>query len=243
MLLEVDSVSHRHRRGRAEVPVLEDASLTVDAGELVAVYGQRNAGKTTLLRIAAGLARPDAGEVRFDGRPLHGLSGRALARLHREEVAWVERAGPHSRELPVRMHVALPLYGRLGPTGAQRRASRALARVGAEGSADARWDELSDAGRTLVAIAHGIAREPRVLIVDDPTAGLGVVEREQVCGLLRDVAEQGGAAVLMAVPDMPSMLTAHSIRSLARGRLVYAAGDGPDGGGNVVAFPSSRRTA
>jgi ABC-type multidrug transport system ATPase subunit len=97
----------------------------------------------------------------------------------------------------------------------------------------------------LVAIAEALVREPRVLIVDDPTAGLGIVDRERVVGLLRNAAEAGGLGVLMAVPDMPAMLHAHQLRSLSRGRLLApsepAQGHGPDG--NVVHLPRGRRPA
>lgn len=103
-LLRFDSVSKSYRRGLREVRVLNEVSLEVYAGEVVGVYGQRSAGKTTLLRLAAGFERPDAGAVTFDGVRLDGASRRTLARLRREEFGWVERARPQSDELPV-LHV------------------------------------------------------------------------------------------------------------------------------------------
>lgn len=240
MLLEVDSVRRSHRRGGERVGVLDGASLEIGPGDLVAVYGRRNAGKTTLLRIAAGFEQPDSGEVRLEDVCLTGLSQPTLARLHREDVAWVERAGPHSRELPVHTYVALPLFGAMSPVAARQRAMAALKRVGVGDHAECLWEELSDAGRTLVAIAQALVREPKVLIVDDPTAGLGIVERERVVGLLRSAAEDDGVGVLMAVPDMPSMLQAHQVRVLTRGRLVGAARDSD--AGTVIDFPTSRRS-
>ena len=82
----------------------------------------------------------------------------------------------------------------------------------------------------------------RLLLVDDPTAGLGILDRERVVGLLRSAAEDGGLGVLMAVPDMPAMLHAHEVRSLSRGRLLSPA-DPPPGSGNVVEFPGAERSA
>jgi ABC-type lipoprotein export system ATPase subunit len=241
-LLQLDAVRKSYWRGPRELRVLRDVSLAVQAGELVGVYGQRGAGKTTLLRLAAGFEPPDEGRVAFGGVSLGARSRRELARLHREQIGWVERAGPRSRELPMRVYVALPLYRALGPAQAQRRAVAALTRVGAEDVVDARWDSLSDAARILAAIAHALVREPRLLLVDDPTAGLGIVDRERVVGLLRAAAEEGGLGVLMAVPDMPSMLHAHEVRLLSRGHVV--APDAPhDGHGTVVAFPGGERSA
>lgn len=242
-LLRLESVSRSHWRGLTEIRVLEDVCLSVEAGDLVAIYGQRNAGKTTLLKIAAGFEAPDAGDVRFGDDTLADLSRKELARLHRERVGWVERAGPHSPELPMRVYVALSLYRKLGPRHAQRQAMVALERVGAADCADQRWADLSDTARTLVAIAEALVREPRLLVVDDPTAGLGIVDRERVVGLLRSTAEEGGLGVLMAVPDMPAMLHAHQVRALSRGRLLEPAGAPPQRDGTVIEFPHSKRTA
>ncbi|HYI98188.1 MAG TPA: ATP-binding cassette domain-containing protein [Thermoleophilaceae bacterium] len=231
-------------RGQSELSVLKEVSLEVRAGELVAVYGQRGSGKTTLLQIAAGFERPGRGRVTFEGRDVAELSHRDLARLHREQIGWVERAGPHSRDLPIQSYLALALYRRLGRRAAERRAQVALAKVGAADCAAQRWDDLSDTARTLVAIAQALVREPRLLIVDDPTAGLGIIDRERIVGLLRSAAEEGGIGVLMAVPDMPAMLHAHQLRFLGRGRLLappQPSTDDPDG--DVIDFPGDKRTA
>jgi ABC-type lipoprotein export system ATPase subunit len=236
-LLTLSSVSQSYWRGPSERPVLRGVSLEVRAGELVAVYGQRGAGKTTLLKIAAGFDRPDAGQVLFEGVDLASLSRRELAAVHRERIGWVERNGPHSRELPTGVYVALPLYGKVGPTAAQRLAVAALSRVGAADCAERAWDELSDADRVLAAIAHALVREPCLLVVDDPTAGLGIFDRERVVGLLRSAAEDAGIGVLMAAPDMPAMLHAHEVRSLSRGRLMAPASR-DEGKGRVVALPA-----
>ena len=241
-LLRLESVSKSYVRGPREMHVLRDVSLDVHAGEFIGVYGQRGAGKTTLLRVAAGFDTPTSGRVRFDRTDMHALSRGKLARLHAEEIGWVERAGPETRALPMRVYVALPLYRKLGPAKAQRQALVALAKVGAEDAADAHWASISDTTRMLVAIAHALVREPRLLLVDDPTAGLGIIDRERVVGLLRSAAEDGGLGVLMAVPDMPAMLHAHDVRSLSRGRLLAPA-DPPPTGGNVVEFPGSERSA
>lgn len=200
--------------------VLRSVSLDVCGGDLVAVHGQRGAGKTTLLKIAAGFEAPDGGSVLFDGRAVERLSHRELARLHREEIGWVERAGPHSRELTVRDYLALALYRDLGQRDATRRSVAALERVGASDCADQHWDDLSDAARMLVAIGQALVRQPRLLIVDDPTAGLGIIDRERIAGLLRSAAEDDGLGVLIAVPDLPSMLHATHVHSLSRGRLI-----------------------
>jgi len=242
-LLSIESMSKSYWRGPREIRVLRDVSLTVHPGELVAVYGQRNAGKTTLLRLAAGFEPPDAGAVTFEGVEVARAPRRTRARIHRHEIGWVERGGPHSREMPIGVYVALSLYGSMGPIAAERRAVAMLAKVGADDCADARWESLSDTARMLVAIAQALVRKPKLLLVDDPTAGLSIIDRERIVGLLRTAAEDEGIGVLMAVPDMPAMLHAHEVRSLSRGRLLAPADPPPDGLGTVVEFPGGERSA
>jgi predicted ABC-type transport system involved in lysophospholipase L1 biosynthesis ATPase subunit len=133
-LLSLDAVSKSYWRGSAEVRVLQDACLDVHAGEFVGVWGRRGAGKTTLLRIAAGLETPDRGTVRFDGVDLSILSERGHARLMREQIGLVRRAGPRS-ELCMLDYVALPLLIEHGQRRANARASEALSRVGMLGPA------------------------------------------------------------------------------------------------------------
>jgi putative ABC transport system ATP-binding protein len=236
-------VTKSYWRGPRELPVLRDASLEVGAGSLVSIYGPRNTGKTALLEIAAGFQAPTAGEVAFEGTNLAKLSARDLARLHRERIGWIERAGPHAAELTIGRYVALPLYRDLGPRRSHRRAMEALEAYGVEDHAAERWADLSDAARMLCAIAQAMVRRPRLLIADDPTAGLGMVDRRRICTVLRSVAEDEGLGVLMAVPDMPAMLQSHEVRLLSRGRLLAPAEPAPGADATVLGFPRGRRSA
>lgn len=241
-LLTLESVTKSYWRGPRELPVLRSASLEVRAGTVMAVYGQRNSGKTALLEIAAGFELPDGGRVRFDGHDLAAIGDDDLARVHREDLAWVEREGPHAPDLTVGLHTALPLYCDLGWRTAKRRALAALAAYDVEHCAGALWRDLSDFERIRCALAQAMVRQPRLLICDDPTAGLGLLDREHVCGLLRGAADQQGVAVLMAVPDMAAMLHADEVRMLSRGRVIEPAAR-PATEGSVLDFPDGRRSA
>ena len=119
-------------------------------------------------------------------------------------------------------YVAMPLLGKLSPRAAQRRAIGLLEQVGVRDCADQRWDSLTDGERTLVSIAHALVREPKLLVVDDPTANLDLLQRGKVMALLRGAAEGEGRAVLLTVPDMPEMLNAHQVGSLSEGRLLLS---------------------
>ncbi len=243
-LLSLDAVSKSYWRGPSEVRVLSDACLTIDAGEFIGVWGKRGSGKTTLLRIAAGLETPDRGVVRFEGEDLSTMSERASARLRRGEVGLVRRAGPRS-ELCMLDYVALPLLVEHGRREANSLADQALRRVGMAQCAGQHWESLSDGERAFVAIAHGIARAPRLLLVDDPTANLDVRERAEILLLLRTLVQETDLAVLMTAPDMPAALGSDQLRALSGGRLIEPAPEprDDDDEDNVIDFPGYQRSA
>jgi putative ABC transport system ATP-binding protein len=241
-LLSLVGVSRGAARGGGRVEgLLVDVSLDVGAGELVAVVGSRSQGKTTLLQLAAGLAVPEGGVVSFGGRDLAGFSEGELARLLREEVGLAGQSGPR---LDLRMdhYVAAPLLvnrRRKQRREAFGRAMAALERVEMGSRARQRWGDLSRWDRALVEIAQGVVGEPRLLLVDDVTDGLGMRETAQVTRLLRSLAEDSGMGVLMAVSDGEAALSAHRVLSLSRGRLKAISGREPRSA-NVVDLPAAR---
>lgn len=221
-VLSLARVSKSYWRGRHEIPVLDDVSLAVAAGEVVAVLGARAAGKTTLLRVACGIEAPDRGEVRFDGRELTARRrSPRLAGVPRG-IGWVRRGGPAIASMTMLDYVALPLLAEVRHRDAQRRATRALADVGVPDAAAATWGELSDTERTLVTIAQATIHEPLLLLADDPASGLGVADRERVLAVMRRAVERTGMAVLMAVADVPELLRADRVHSLSGGELLAA---------------------
>lgn len=231
-LLSLDGVGKSYWRGTVRVEVLKDASLELAPGDFVAVWGRLGSGKSTLLRLAAGLEAPDEGEVRFAGRPVAGLSRRERQQLRRHEIGFADRSGPYERELPALDHVAFPLMGTMPRAMASRRAMDALRQLGLQPACGRlRWSELTDGERTLVSIAHAIVREPKLLLVDDPTSSLGVQERERTVALLHRLAGERRMAVLMTAPDASATLGAHEVLTLSGGRLLPA---GPAPGGDLI---------
>ncbi len=241
-VLSLDGVAKRYVRGDREIVALDGVSVDLAKGDFVAVSGRSRSGKTTLLRIAAGIEVPDAGSVRFDGEELATLSRKRRARLLLEEIGCVWQGGRITHGLSVRDHVALPLLKSQSHSQARRRANAMLERVGAQGCARAQWHELSDGDRTRVALAHALVRAPRLLLADEPTVNLNMLEREQLVGLLRSVAQDGGVTVLMTAPDAPATVHSNRTMSIDAGRLIKPTSErrrSPEGPGAVIPFPAA----
>jgi ABC-type cobalamin/Fe3+-siderophores transport system ATPase subunit len=233
-LLRLSGVSKRYRRGSADLRVLHDVSLDVQAGEVVSVLGTRGQGKTTLLRIAAGMESADSGEVRFCGRDLAALSDGELSRLLGGQIAWAGKSGPG---MAMRMldYVAMPLLvGRGREHDAYAGAREALERVGAVGCAEQQWESISDWERALIELAQGIAGEPALLLLDDLTDTLGIRETDELTALVRELSRSSRLGVLMSVSDGQATLWSDRIVTLSGGTLT----EGPrTAEGNVIEFP------
>jgi predicted ABC-type transport system involved in lysophospholipase L1 biosynthesis ATPase subunit len=223
------------RGRRLVVPVLAGVSLEIDAGETVAVLAQRAQGKTSLLRVAAGMERPNRGRVCFEGEDIWGFSERRRSRLLGGQIGWVRPAVP-DLDMPMLANVALPLFATHGKSDAYARATGALERVGAQECAQQFWGSLADWERALVAIAQGIAREPKLLLVDDLTLSLGLGEIEQITRLLDTLADEHGFAVLMSVSDSGAAGWSRRFATLAGGELLETA---PVEQGNIIDFPGA----
>lgn len=238
VLLSLRNVSLTFPRGgRHVVRILAGSSLDVDTGELVAVLAQRAQGKTTLLRVAAGMDRPARGEVLFKGEDLCRLSDRRRSALLRRQIGFAEPVGPDI-DLPVLAHIAVPLLATHSKNDAYEQARAVLERVGAEECADQPWMSLADSERALAALAQAIVRRPELLLVDDLTATLGIDATEQIGRLLRSIAHEDGLAVLMSVSDADATTWFDRVASLSGGELLVppSTGDGTDE--NVIDFPS-----
>jgi ABC-type glutathione transport system ATPase component len=230
-LLEARDVGFAYRGGQ---PVLSGVSVEVVPGRSLALVGESAAGKTTLLRLLLGLARPSSGQILFHGAPLVPTE-RSQAREFRRQVQTVFQ-DPYS-SLDPRQRVgrivseplrALGVLRTAGDSRSARRAAvdervtRALIAVGLPADITDRYPhQFSGGQRQRIAIARAIACEPRVLLADEPVSALDVTTRVRVIDLLAELRETRGLTIVMVSHDLAvvASLCQHTA-VLERGRIV-----------------------
>ena len=204
--------------------MLTGADLDVAPGEIVGLLGRNGAGKSTLLRIACGLLVPDAGAVQLDGKPLEALDRRERARA----VALV----PQETHFPFPFSVAeVVLMGRaphLGWLGFEGRrdlaaAQSAMEQLGIGDLAARSVLSLSGGERQLAVVARALAQEPRLLLLDEPTAFLDLRHRLQVLGRVRQLTAAGAGALVVS-HDLAVAARACDRLALLAGGQILAAG-------------------
>lgn len=211
-LLSLRSVTKRYVTRRREHVALRKVSLEVAAGELVAVWGMRRSGRTTLLRVAAGIERPDDGSVRFNGQDMATGESWLGTRIGYTNLNFMATQGSSVLD-----HVAVGLL----PQGASLDRARAsardtLERVAATGCADIDVRFLDPAEQVRVALARALVSGPRLLLIDEPTNGVDVLQRDPLLKVVRSIADTG-TAVLMTVGEVVNI--ADRVLSIDEGEL------------------------
>ncbi|MFA4926909.1 MAG: ATP-binding cassette domain-containing protein [Patulibacter sp.] len=192
-VLRIRSVSKRF----GAVQAIGDVSLEVAPGEIHALLGENGAGKSTLMNVAAGSIVPDEGTIEVDGAPLE--LGSPLASQD-AGLAIVRQHPALMPDLTVAENMAVALPDRLGGGGrsARERMRTYLDRAGSVADLDERVEHLNVAQRQLVELAKGLALEPKVLVLDEPTAPLGRDAAERLLELVRQIAAQGTAIIYIS---------------------------------------------
>jgi putative ABC transport system ATP-binding protein len=217
--LHLHDVRRTYGRGQNRVTALDGVSLTVPAHTWTAVMGPSGSGKSTLLHVAAGLERPDHGEVRLAGRDLTRASDKVLTSLRRTEIGFCFQSFNLMGALTAAQNVALPL--RLAGARVSRdRVREVLASVGLEDRARHRPRELSGGQQQRVAIARALVTEPAVLFADEPTGALDTVSARSLLTMLRDLVDSRGQTVAMVTHDPTAAARADTVVFLADGRIV-----------------------
>ena len=195
-------VTKRYPLDLQDVDALRGVSLTVSAGEYLAVVGPSGCGKSTLLTLLGGLDQPTAGTISLLGRDLGTLSDRVLTRLRLEQLGFVFQRFHLLPVLTARENIELPMAER-GVPRAERfaRATELLAYVGLPQRAAHRATQLSGGEMQRIAIARALANRPRILLADEPTGELDAATGREILALFRRLHADGLTLVVVTHDD------------------------------------------
>ncbi len=205
-LLQLRSVSRRF----GALQALSDISLDIAAGELRAVIGPNGAGKTTLFNLISGFFPPSSGEIVFNGEPIQRVNPAALVRrgiIRTFQITEIFLSLSVRENLRIAAEVALGLSARPWLSRAQRarveqRVDELMALVGLTGKDDRIAGELSHGDQRVVEVGIALSRQPKLLLLDEPTAGMGDEETQLMTALIKRLNKEQGITTLFVEHDM-----------------------------------------
>jgi putative ABC transport system ATP-binding protein len=220
-VVDAHLLSKVYREGAVDVTAVREVSLTVVAGEVVAIMGPSGSGKTTLLSMLGCILQPTTGTISLCQKRVDGLGERELPLVRRRYVGFIFQSFNLFAALSAVENVEVVLTLK----GAERRRARAqalrlLEAVGLADRANALPRQLSGGQKQRVSIARALAGDPPLILADEPTANLDWKSGEQVIGLLRDAAKAGGRTVIVVTHDQRVAPYIDRSLHLEDGRLV-----------------------
>jgi putative ABC transport system ATP-binding protein len=221
-MLELRDLVKHYQSGDGEaVRAVDDVSMSVAAGQLVALYGPSGSGKTTLLMLIAALLAPDAGAVLMDGRDVSELSDADAARYRLHELGFVRQSLNLVPGVSALDNAALKLMGtELKLRDVHERVLPLLERLGLGQRISHRAEQLSMGERQRVMIARALSTDPKLVLADEPTGSLDSARSREVLGLLTEICRERGVAVLLVTHDPVAARYADCVHALLDGRLV-----------------------
>jgi len=220
-LLELININKNYNSSEHSLHVLKNINIKINQGEFVAIMGPSGSGKSTLLGIAAGLDRPDTGEVIIDSIQIKGLSEDELARLRAERVGFIFQNFQLIRTLSALENVCLPLIlsSKLSEKEIKEKATNLLEKVSLEHRLSHFPSQLSGGEEQRVAIARSFINNPKILFADEPTGNLDAKNGELVMNMLTSLNKENNSTLIIVTHDPKVASLADRILEMENGSL------------------------
>jgi putative ABC transport system ATP-binding protein len=225
--IELDGMTKHYVLGHERVVALDDVTLSVEAGAMVAIMGPSGSGKSTLMNLLGLLDTPTAGSYRIGGEEVAGLSDRERSRQRRERIGFIFQSFNLLPRKSALDNVSVPLmYAGVGRSDRQQRARALLEQLGLGDRLRHRPTELSGGQQQRVAIARALVNEPALILADEPTGNLDSQTGREVLALLGQLHE-AGRTIVVVTHDRAVAEHAQRIVTLVDGRVVSDEKAGP----------------
>lgn len=223
-LIELSKASKTYRRGSELIHAVEEVTLSIAAGEFVAVVGPSGSGKTTLLNLIGCVDKPNSGIVRIDEQDTAGLSERELTNIRARKIGFVFQQFFLLPTLTAQENVELPTVFTSNGSSRQGRAAELLELVGLAGRAEHLPAQLSGGEMQRVAVARALINGPKILLADEPTGNLDSHNAEAVLKLFREL-HQSGITIMMVTHNTELASEANRVIKMKDGRVIASDGE------------------
>jgi len=219
-MIDIENLQKIYQMGDTQVYALKGVTLTIEAGEYVAIMGTSGSGKSTLMNMIGLLDRPTSGTYYLHGQETSKLGQRKLAKLRNQEIGFVFQRFNLLARVTARRQVELPMfYAGVSSFKSKKLALAALEKVGMAERANHKPEELSGGQQQRVAIARALVNQPHILLADEPTGALDSKTGQQVLALFDDLHQQN-LTVIMVTHDIDVAQRAQRLITLNDGEIV-----------------------
>jgi putative ABC transport system ATP-binding protein len=220
-MIELENVTKIYRMGQTKVVALDDISLNIEAGEMVAIMGPSGSGKSTLMAILGCLDVPSKGVYRLEGQAVEDLSDNELAKVRSQKVGFVFQQFNLLPRTSALENVMLPLlYDGVHGKARTEKAKEALETVGLGDRIKHHPNQLSGGEQQRVAIARSLVNDPTILLADEPTGNLDTKTGEEIIGLFQKLHEEKGQTVVYVTHDAFIARHTQRIIRLVDGKII-----------------------